>query len=186
MDAAPFALLPLPHPALGTPWVTFWAHAPTPRCTAATSTDITNLCPLHMPGSRKGLVGGCFMIMDATSRADLPAGVSDIRMPQWMLPTCLHIYYPLIAQIFFSSMGSCPLMIHPWIERMQQQPHSFLRTYGACKSTVLFTSLSLRTPLNRVMTIPLPENAFNMQLLFWPSAPLDGHYMHPNLLNMSI
>jgi hypothetical protein len=34
----------------------------------------------------QGTKGGCFMIMDATSRADLPAGVSDIRMPQWMLP----------------------------------------------------------------------------------------------------
>ena len=34
----------------------------------------------------QGTKGGCFMIMDATSRADLPAGVSDIRLPQWMLP----------------------------------------------------------------------------------------------------
>ena len=34
----------------------------------------------------KGRNGGCFMIMDATSRQDLPDYVADNRLPSWLLP----------------------------------------------------------------------------------------------------
>ena len=44
-----------------------------------------SLSLIHAKISR-GTKGGCYMVMDATSRADLPRGVSDIRLPQWMLP----------------------------------------------------------------------------------------------------
>ena len=33
-----------------------------------------------------GKLSGCFTIMDATSRHNLPAGVSDTRLPSWILP----------------------------------------------------------------------------------------------------
>ena len=34
----------------------------------------------------KGSLGGCFTIMDATSRSRLPVGVSGTRLPRWLLP----------------------------------------------------------------------------------------------------
>ncbi len=41
--------------------------------------------------------------MDATSRADLPRGVSDIRLPQWMLPNTppalLSTYRPYLLLV---------------------------------------------------------------------------------------
>ena len=53
MAVAPSALLHHLHLALAIPWVTFWAHALTRRCIAATSTDTTNPCPSYMPRSHK-------------------------------------------------------------------------------------------------------------------------------------
>ena len=34
----------------------------------------------------QGSLGGCFTIMDATSRSRLPVGVSGTRLPRWLLP----------------------------------------------------------------------------------------------------
>jgi ribonuclease HI len=33
-----------------------------------------------------GSLSGCFTVMDACARADLPAGVADTRLPAWLLP----------------------------------------------------------------------------------------------------
>lgn len=46
-----------------------------------------NAALLHVQACiHQGSLGGCFTIMDATSRSCLPVGVSSTRLPLWMLP----------------------------------------------------------------------------------------------------